>query len=29
MKNNPVWHYRSPNKEELEMAIADIYKELN
>ena len=27
MQNNPVWHYRSPNKEEYEIAISDINKD--
>ena len=24
MSNKPIWHYRSPNKEELEIAIKDL-----
>ena len=27
MQNKPVWHYRSPNKEEFEKAISDIEKD--
>lgn len=26
MKNNPIWHYRSPNKEELKIALKELSK---
>ena len=26
MKNNPIWHYRSPNDEELKLALKELSK---
>jgi hypothetical protein len=29
MENNPIWAYRSPNKEEYELAMGELENQLN